>query len=90
MPVPGGRRRGGAAAGPAPATPWPGTEVPVAEAAAGTPAARALTGGVGRNPCSGPAPTCSPWCGSCASIRRHGDVAGLRRQVIGAVKSFET
>lgn len=88
-PAPGGRRRGGAAAGPAPATPWPGTEVPVAQAPPGTAPARALTGGVGRNPLLRAAADLFALVRQLSEVRRHPDVADLRRQVIQSIKSFE-
>lgn len=89
-PVPGGRRRGGAAAGPAPAAPSPGAEAPVVEAPSGpAPPPRSLTGNAGRNPLLRAAADLFALVRQLRDVRRHADVAGLRRQVIQAVKSFD-
>jgi type VI secretion system protein ImpK len=86
VPTPGGRRRGGAAAGPGLAsnasTPTSGPQPhPVGEP---------LPEGYGANPLLRAAAPIFALVRQLRQIRRHEDVAGLRRDVIAAIRQFDS
>jgi type VI secretion system protein ImpK len=82
VPTPGGRRRGGAAAV---STPLP----PIGNDPAAAPPGRWVEG-VGRNPLINAAAPLFALVERLRGLRRHDDVTGLRRDVISAVREFDS
>jgi type VI secretion system protein ImpK len=83
VPTPGGRRRGGAAAGPGLT---PDASTPTRQS---LPVGELLPEGYGANPLLRAAAPIFALVRQLRQIRRHEDIAGLRRDVIAAIRRFD-